>query len=31
MFGRFLNDDERRGLAGELRAALLQARGGARI
>jgi uncharacterized membrane protein len=27
MFGRFLNDDERRGLAGELRAALLQARG----
>jgi len=31
MFGRFLNDDERRSLAGELRAALLQARGGARI
>ena len=31
VFGRFLNDDERRGLAGELKAALLQARGGARI
>ena len=30
-FGRFLNDDERRGLARELRGALLQARGGARI
>jgi uncharacterized membrane protein len=31
VFGRFLNDDERRGLAGELKTALLQARGGARI
>jgi hypothetical protein len=31
VFGRFLNDDERRGLASELKAALLQARGGARI
>jgi uncharacterized membrane protein len=31
VFGRFLNDDERRGLAGELKAALQQARGGARI
>jgi uncharacterized membrane protein len=30
-FGRFLNDDERRGLARELRGALLQARNGARI
>jgi uncharacterized membrane protein len=30
-FGRFLNDDERRGLARELRGALLQARGGAHI
>lgn len=30
-FGRFLNDDERRELATALTAALLQARGGARI
>jgi uncharacterized membrane protein len=31
MFGRFLNDDERRDFAAALRAALLEARGGARI